>query len=1553
MLERYSVRKPYTVVVAVVLVLVLGVISFMNMTTDLLPKMDLPYVLIVTSYVGASPEEVENTVSKPLESTMATVSNVKGIDSVSGENSSMVILEFNEGANMDTALIEMNNKLNQVAASWDDSVGSPVMMQINPDMMPIMVAAVDAEGQDKAGLSQLVNEEIIPKLESLDGVASASASGLMEEEIHVTISQNKIDVLNSIILEELDSELAEVEKELDEGEAQLRKAKNQLAREIKKGQNQVNDGLKKIEEAKEQLGDVDLEEAKAQIEQQIQEITSQIEQAKATEQQLTQQQQALLSKGEGLSQQEIERLVALQGQIQTLQTERESAAAELEEVNAAIQQAEQQQNQESAEVTEARKQLSDRQAELIAIQQKIDELESYCQDLKGGLLSEEEKHQLQQAQNDLASVKQTLETLSAEQPTAGEAVTRAQGERDSRAGQVSGLKEEVQALENERQQMIEADPNADTSEIDGRIEGKKGELSTAEGELQKAEQALSDAQGKLTELNNQIQTAQTQQAGLEETIKTLTEKQSVSEENQAKLDAAQAQLETLNTQKGEAQQAVDEAQAALDQLLNGDSGESGADLNALRAQKAQLESKIAECDGRMPALQSELDALNQKLGDMTAEEAGQLQAINAQLAQVSQGRAQMEAGLTALNESAAQVEQGLQLYEQEDQLKAAKKELKNGLSTGNKKIADAQKELGEARKEFNEKREEAFKEAKLDGVITVEMISSMLPAQNFSMPAGYIKEDGQQYLVKVGDKITQMQELKDLLLFTMDLENLKEVRLNDVATVELTDNNADMYAKINGNDGIILSIQKQSTASTAEVCDAVKARFEELQGEIDGLHLTPLMDQGIYIDMVVDSVLENLLYGGLLAILILAIFMFDIKPTIVVACSIPISVVAAVVLMYFSGVTLNVISLSGLALGVGMLVDNSIVVIENIYRLRSEGVPPRRAAVMGAGQVAGAIISSTLTTVCVFLPIVFVEGISRQLFADMGLTIAYSLLASLIVALTLVPSMCATVMKKSGEKPHRIFDAFQRGYGRLLRGSLRIKPLVLLLALAILVWSVYQVSDMGTIFMPEVDGTQMSVTLTMPEGARTDNLAPMANELMARLLEVDDVETVGAFSGSAGLSMGSASGQSASFYIKLREDKTHTNAELAQQIQDQTADMDCEISVSASNMDMSALMGSGVSIVIKGEDTDQLQAIAREAAARLGEVEGIQDVSDGLEETVPELRISVDKEAAIREGLTVAQVYQFIAQTVSDGYEATSLTLENQDYPTIVIDGDNQSLTRQDIADLYIDVEKADETVQVRVGDIAEVSLADGLSSISREDQQRTLTVSAGVDSDHNIGLVSRDVEAALQDMELPQGYSMEMAGENETINEALGDLVMMIAVAILFIYLIMVAQFQSLLSPFIVLFTIPLAFTGGLLALIFADMEISIVAMLGFLVLAGVVVNNGIVFVDCVNQLRLEGMEKREALVKAGETRLRPILMTALTTILGMSTMAMGIGGMGAEMMQPMALVTIGGLSYATLLTLFVVPALYDLTNRRPIKRREIEAADRLDDEMEGAEQP
>ena len=865
------------------------------------------------------------------------------------------------------------------------------------------------------------------------------------------------------------------------------------------------------------------------------------------------------------------------------------------------------------------------------------------------------------------------------------------------------------------------------------------------------------------------------------------------------------------------------------------------------------------------------------------------------------------------------------------------------LSTTKTQLEDAEQKLADAQEQFDQARDAAYKKADLSGMLTADMLGNILMAQNFNMPAGYITEGEEQYLVKVGEEYASLEELENTLLMHMDVDGVGDVRLSDVADIALTDNAGESYAKVNGNDGVVLSFQKQSTASTATVSQRINSAIAQLQEQNPGLHITPLMDQGDYIDMVVGSVLSNLLWGGLLAIIVLIFFLKDAKPTFIVACSIPFSLMCAITLMYFTDVTLNIISLSGLALGVGMLVDNSIVVIENIYRLRSLGVPASKAAIQGAKQVSGAIFASTLTTICVFLPIVFTQGISRELFTDMGLTIAYSLLASLVVALTLVPAMGAAVLKNTKEKSHRWFDAFVEGYQRMLGWALRHKAPVLSGVTALLAISIFLTTQMGTAFIPAMDSPQMSATLTMPRGAAQQDAYAMADTVMERIAAVDGVETVGAMSGGSGMSSmmgGSSSGGSITYYILLSDDRTATNADVSAAIEAQVADLDCTVEVQESTMDMSALGGSGVELVITGRGLDEMNAIADDLRGILRSTEGLVDISENSVTGNPETRITVDKYKAMQHGLTVAQIYSELAAELKAENTATTLTLDGTDTPVVVVKPAGQAPTRGNIMDHAFTVTNAEgEEETVRLYDIAAKQETDSVSSINRENGARTMSVSAGVDARHNIGLVSRELEKKLADYELPEGYTVEIAGENETINSAMTDLVKMIALAVVFIYLIMVAQFQSLMSPFIVMFTIPLAFTGGLLALWLTGSELSIIAMLGFLVLAGVVVNNGIVFVDNINQLRLAGMDRTEAILETGRTRIRPVLMTALTTILAMSTMALGIGD-GAEMTQPMAIVTIGGLTYATLLTLLVVPVLYDIFRKKPLYDPELDDA-------------
>ena len=1343
MLPQFSVRKPYTVLVAVVLVLVLGVISFTGMTTDLLPAMELPYVVVMTTYPGASPEKIETTVTKPLEAVLGTTGGIKNVSSVSSENASIVILEFEQGTNMDSAMIELSSNVDLVSGQMDDAVGTPMLMKISPDMLPVMVASVDMDGMDVKEISAFADETVMPAFERIDGVASVDATGLVEQQVTVTLDQVKIDALNDKVLAGVDSGLADAQRELREGQAK------------------VADGKAKLAE-----GEAALESQKGSALDKLAQGSAQVDGASAT-------------------------LSALLSEETTLTA-----------------------NQKAFEA----------------------ERDGYTQAKQG----------YEGINTALAGARDTARQAAA-------------------AAAKQGVLDSVNAL---------------LAQMGRPAVGTYKEAAAVYAQLQQTQPGLP----------------------------ALPDPAVVGEQAAAAVPANVDALLALDDASFEAFK----AQAGA---LPG-----GEQLAALAKESlTQLRDAALRADTRLPEVEAELSNITTRLAVIS----GMKPALEENLKKAQDAYAELEKGkMTAVNE------------------------LTRGevtLSTTKTQLEDAEQKLADAQEQFDQARDAAYKKADLSGVLTADMLGNILMAQNFNMPAGYITEGEEQYLVKVGEEYASLEELENTLLMHMDVDGVGDVRLSDVADIALTDNAGESYAKVNGNDGVVLSFQKQSTASTATVSQRINSAIAQLQEQNPGLHITPLMDQGDYIDMVVGSVLSNLLWGGLLAIIVLIFFLKDAKPTFIVACSIPFSLMCAITLMYFTDVTLNIISLSGLALGVGMLVDNSIVVIENIYRLRSLGVPASKAAIQGAKQVSGAIFASTLTTICVFLPIVFTQGISRELFTDMGLTIAYSLLASLVVALTLVPAMGAAVLKNTNDKSHRWFDAFVEGYQRLLGWALRHKAPVLSGVTALLAISIFLTTQMGTAFIPAMDSPQMSATLTMPRGAAQQDAYAMADTVMERIAAVDGVETVGAMSGGSGMSSmmgGSSSGGSITYYILLSDDRTATNADVSAAIEAQVADLDCTVEVQESTMDMSALGGSGVELVITGRGLDEMNAIADDLRGILRSTEGLVDISENSVTGNPETRITVDKYKAMQHGLTVAQIYSELAAELKAENTATTLTLDGTDTPVVVVKPAGQAPTRGNIMDHAFTVTNAEgEEETVRLYDIAAKQETDSVSSINRENGARTMSVSAGVDARHNIGLVSRELEKKLADYELPEGYTVEIAGENETINSAMTDLVKMIALAVVFIYLIMVAQFQSLMSPFIVMFTIPLAFTGGLLALWLTGSELSIIAMLGFLVLAGVVVNNGIVFVDNINQLRLAGMDRTEAILETGRTRIRPVLMTALTTILAMSTMALGIGD-GAEMTQPMAIVTIGGLTYATLLTLLVVPVLYDIFRKKPLYDPELDAA-------------
>ncbi len=815
-------------------------------------------------------------------------------------------------------------------------------------------------------------------------------------------------------------------------------------------------------------------------------------------------------------------------------------------------------------------------------------------------------------------------------------------------------------------------------------------------------------------------------------------------------------------------------------------------------------------------------------------------------------------------------------------------------------------------------------------IITKDMISGILKGQNFSMPSGYINDEGADYLVRVGDKLKDLEELKTLTIMS---NPLMTVTLEDVTDINMVDISEESYSKVNGQEAVMISIQKQNNYATTDVAELVVEELDKINSEFENVETVMLMNQADYINDSVKSVSNNLLYGALLAIVILLIFLRDLKPTIIIALAIPISVMAAFIMIYFSKMTLNIISMGGLALGIGMLVDNSIVVIENIYRLRNEGVSVKEAAIKGAQQVAGAITASTITTVCVFAPVIFMKGITAEIFKEMALTISFSLIASLIIALTLVPMMASKIMIKSQiNKEHRVLDGIKKVYTEILKFSLRHKISVIVLALVLFVGSIYGSLQMGTEFFPESDQGQIMVDVTMPIGSEFEDTADMLDKLSEIIGGIEDVNTVGASVGGNMMFAIMSGSDSASMNILLSKERSRTTKEIAQEIREATANLECEVSVSEQGMNMGAMGGSGISIMIKGYDVNKLEDIANDIAGIVESTEGTTEVNNGISKTSPELKITVDRQKSIENGLTTAQVFMEVKDAISEENKASKLTLNGQEYDISVYpdDSNKKEMDIEGIKNLTIESPMG---MKVKVSDVAQVSMESGYASIKRHGQTRYITVAAAIEDGYNVGIVGENIEEKINNYDVPEGFTVELQGEQEEIQKSFTMLLYALLLAIVLIYMVMASQFQSLLYPFIVMFSIPLAFTGGFLGLFITNTPVSVVALIGLIILAGIVVNNGIVIVDYINQLKDEGKSTYDAVIEAGNTRFRPIIMTALTTIIALSTMALGVGE-NAEMMQPMAITAIGGLIYSTLLTLIIIPVIYTALDKLRKKR-------------------
>lgn len=1336
MLPKLSVKKPMTIFVAVIVVIVLGIVSVFKMTPDLLPNMDFPYAIILTTYPGQTPETVESVVTKPLEQSLSTIDGVKTITSTSSDNYSILTLEFEDGTNMDTATVDMRGNLDTIKDAWPDGVGSPYLMKINPNMMPVAMVAVDYDGYDTVQISDYVNNELKNQLEGIDGVASVSTKGIVTQKENVIISQTKIDALNAKINDALNDKFGDAEKKISD-------AKKELQNNISKA-----------------------EQGSDTIEQSINDLNSQQEEV-------------------------AKQLADAQGKAQSGYTE----------------------------ILNAKMQLLDQQQSLTATKQT-----------------------LTIAYQTLTQIKEKLDSLQDEK---------------------AQLTQQIEAFEkiyNDYKDALSKLANPDLT--DEQLAQVRAILAKIDEELDKygfpkeeLEERLNNAKNALTNVDKAI------------------------------------------TQTVEALKGLDTTEEKLDDTI------------------AEIADKISQVDGGITQIAAAVKGLDNNTVSVN-------QALSEIEKQQSLAAYQLSGGLSALNTKQSEVNSAL------TQLNSAQEELKS------------------ASDELSDQKDKAKKAADMTNTVTISNVSNILTAQNFSMPAGYVSDDENiKYLVRVGDKIDGDKEMQSLALFDTGIDGIGVVKLSDVADVFIADDSDEVFTKINGNSGVVFSFSKQSDAATATVSENIAKKLNSLTQENEGLHFTTLMDQGDYIDIIINSVLQNLLMGAVLAIIILYLFLRDIKPTLIVALSIPVSVIFALVLMYFSGVTLNMISLSGLAIGVGMLVDNSVVVIENIYRLRNLGVPPVKAALNGAKQVAGAIASSTLTTICVFFPIVFIEGLTRQIFMDMALTITYSLLASLIVALTLVPAMGQRMLRKVKPVKHGMFDKMLGGYEKSIRFVLKHRAIALIAAVVLLFGSMFGAVARGFSFMPNMASTELSVTVSLDDSATMDDTIDAAQNLLDTLSEYDEFETVGVMTGSTTSLMGLTGSVSSSdadkgsvmAYAVFKDDKVKNSESISKEIEAelQSIDGDVVVSGSSSSSSMSAMLGDdGVSIKLYGDDLKTLQNTAKDMAEKLAAVDGIDETDNGIGATSGEIKVTVDKTKAAKKSLTVAQIYQQIAAAITSETTSSTLTNSGKDLDVVVIKDENSDVTKNNIKDIkltYTDKEGNEKTTNL--SEVAEISDSESMNSITRSDQKRYIKVSGTLKDGYTNTDVSNKAKALFDDYKLPDGCSIEYSGSNESTMEAVNQMLLMMLLGVILIYLIMVAQFQSLKSPFIIMFTIPLAFTGGFLGLLITGFDVSVVALLGFVMLCGIIVNNGIVLVDYINNLRLEGKERREAIVEAGKTRMRPILITAITTVLGLSTMALGIGT-GSEIMQPIAIVCIGGLLYATIMTLYIVPVIYDILSKKELRK-------------------
>ncbi|XCH78700.1 MAG: efflux RND transporter permease subunit [Candidatus Dehalobacter alkaniphilus] len=864
------------------------------------------------------------------------------------------------------------------------------------------------------------------------------------------------------------------------------------------------------------------------------------------------------------------------------------------------------------------------------------------------------------------------------------------------------------------------------------------------------------------------------------------------------------------------------------------------------------------------------------------------------------------------------------------------------------------------------------KSEKLAGYgISLAYLQGILASENVNLPGGTVKKGTQELTVKTTGEFTSVAEIEQLLI---PLPTGVNVQLKDLADIELKADQQTTIAKADGNPGVNISIQKRSDANTVKVAEAAYAEIDKIQNELEGVKITVVTDNAAYIKSSLYSVAEHGVIGALLAVLVLYIFLRNIRSTLIIASSIPISIIATFCLLYFTGITLNLMTLGGLMLGIGRLVDDSVVVLENIYRFRQNGYSRVEAAVKGSSEVIIAVMASTLTTVAVFLPIVFVQGLTSTLFRQFALTIAFSLGASLVVSMTVVPMLASKLLKverkknpdgsvisgeagKLGEagelgavedeeskglfrtpafltKAHDQFDkgyeALLQGYKKLLRWALSHRKRVFVITTMIFVVSVASIAAVGTEFFPTTDEGMVSINVTLPDGAKVDDTVEIMRTIETKIADIPEIDTIFLDAGSAGtMSLTGAQGNVGTFTLKLLPlaERKRGVVEISDEIRNRIMDVPgAKTSVTVAQSVMSA--GDPISITIKGEELDQLKQIGDDFVKEIKKIPGTREVKSSYEDGIPEVEISVDRQAASQYGLSAGTIATAVKASIS-GVTATQFKYNGTKIDVKIKGDETFNRNLQALEQIPITTSLG---YTVTLGQVADISVSRGPVSISRDNQVRTLTISGQI-SGRDVGSVSSDIQTALAGYQLPDNYTYEMGGQQQEMVDAFSDLYLALGLAVILVYMVMASQFESLVYPFVIMFSIPLGFAGAFLGLFITGKPLSIMSIIGIIMLAGIVVSNAIVLVDYINTRRKTYNEDvHEAIVNAGPIRLRPIIMTTLTTVLAMLPLSLGIGE-GSEYQAPMAIVVITGLLFSTLVTLVLIPVMYsfmdDLSNK------------------------